>query len=139
MLESSFNHCSLIRAVARRQRISTFERRAWSVIQMSSLGDPVHQGCRAKNWDGWRMNAVGKPFSLIVPFNGIAQKRPFRKYVFCSSGKVYACRMATRKVHVPLYSPIVPCCAFTPRESGRKATRVGFEGNGNIVVDLFVL
>ena len=139
VLESSLNHCSLIRAVARRHRISTFDRRDWFVTCMSSLGDPVHHGCRAKNCDGWRMNAVGKLLSLIVPFNGIAQKRPFRKYGFCSSGKVYACRMATRKVHVPIYLPIVPCCALNPRESGRKTTRVGLEGNGDIDVDLSVL
>ena len=30
-LESSLNHCSLIRTVARRHRISTFDRRDWSV------------------------------------------------------------------------------------------------------------
>ena len=32
--------------------------------------------------------------------------------------------------------PIVPCCAFTPRELERNATLVGFEGNRAIVVDL---
>ena len=47
--ESSLNHCSLIRTVAGRHRISTFDRRDWLVTCMSSLGDPVHHGCRSKN------------------------------------------------------------------------------------------
>ena len=43
------------------------------------------------------------------------------------------------KRYVCRYVPIVPCCALTPRESGRYAIQVGFEGNGIIVVDLSFL